>query len=94
MNIEQILLKPVITEKSTLMASNDNKYVFKIGMKANKQLVAAAIKQIYNVEPKSVNIVNIRRKTKRTRYGVGMKPAWKKAIITLKSGEKIDLYNN
>ena len=91
MNLNQVLIKPVITEKATII-SEQNKYVFEVAQKANKDLVFKAIKSIYNVEPVKVNIVNVRGKERRLRLGTGYTSAWKKAIVTLKDGDKIELF--
>ena len=91
MNLNQVLIKPVITEKATII-SEQNKYVFEVAQKANKDLVFKAIKSIFNVEPVKVNIVNVRGKERRLRLGTGYTAAWKKAIVTLKDGDKIELF--
>ena len=91
MNVNEVLIKPVITEKATII-SEQNKYVFKIAQKANKNQVIEAVKAIYNVEPTKVNIINVRGKERRLRLGTGFTSAWKKAIVTLKDGDKIDLF--
>jgi len=91
MNVNQVLIKPVITEKATII-SEQNKYVFEVAQKANKDMIFKAIKAIYNVEPVKVNIVNVRGKERRLRLGTGYTAAWKKAIVTLKDGDKIELF--
>jgi len=91
MNVNQVLLKPVITEKATII-SEQNKYVFKVATKANKDQIKEAIKAIYKVEPVKVNIVVVRGKERRLRLGTGFTNSWKKAIVTLKDGDKIDLF--
>jgi large subunit ribosomal protein L23 len=91
MNVNQVLVKPVITEKATII-SEQNKYVFEVAQRANKDQISQAIKAIYNVVPLKVNIVNVRGKERRLRLGTGYTSAWKKAIVTLKDGDKIDLF--
>ena len=91
MNVNQVLVKPVITEKATII-SEQNKYVFEVAQRANKDQISQAIKAIYNVVPLKVNIVNVRGKERRLRLGTGFTSAWKKAIVTLKDGDKIDLF--
>ena len=90
MNPNDIIIRPVISEKSTLMME-DNKYVFKVATNANKHTVKMAIKEIFGVVPENVNIINVRGKNRRLRYRVGKKAAWKKAIVTLKAGDKIQI---
>jgi large subunit ribosomal protein L23 len=82
-----ILLSPLITEKLTA----EGKYGFKVDSGANKIEIARAIEKVYGVRPQSVNIVNMLGK--KIGYGKvqGVKSDWKKAIVTLKKGDKIDI---
>ncbi len=91
MDYNDVIIKPVLSEKSTDLAVQ-NKYVFQVSMRANKHLIKKAIKEIFNVMPEKVNIIRMRGKRKRVRYQYGITPAWKKAIITLREGEKIELF--
>jgi large subunit ribosomal protein L23 len=86
----RILLRPIITEKATALESL-NKYVFEVSRNANKVEIKKAIKELYNVEPIKVSIINIKPKPVRYGKAVGTTKGFKKAIITLKKGEKIDL---
>ena len=87
----RILLKPVISEKATADASI-GKYVFEISARANKVEVKKAVQETYNVTPVSVNIIN--QRGKRVRFGrhFGVTKSYKKAIVTLKKGDSIKLY--
>jgi len=87
----RVLIKPLITEKASDLGPL-NKYIFAINPKMNKIEVKKAIRTIYNVEPVKVNISNFSGKN--VRYGriQGKTKSWKKAIITLKSGDKIEVY--
>ena len=90
-NYRDIIKAPVITEKSSNIASNDRKYVFKVDAKANKSQIKDAIEKIFKVKVESVNTVNVHPKKKRVgRYSV-MTNKYKKAIVTLVNGNKIDL---
>ncbi|MBN2158813.1 MAG: 50S ribosomal protein L23 [Spirochaetes bacterium] len=91
MNPNDIILKPVISEKTTDL-TGINKYVFRVAMKANKLLIASAIKELFGVKPEKINIMTVRGKNRRLRYRTGKRSAWKKAIVTLKPGEKIELF--
>lgn len=91
MNANDIILKPVISEKSTELMGI-NKYVFRVSMKANKLMVYRAVKELFGVQPEKVNVLTVRGKNRRLRYRTGKKSAWKKAIVTLKPGEKIELF--
>jgi large subunit ribosomal protein L23 len=91
MNINDVLKKPVVTEKSTLM-QQDNKYVFKIDKRATKITVKEAISKMFKVVPSEVNIINVAKKKKGVKFRNGVTPSWKKAIVTLKDGDKLDLF--
>ena len=90
MNIHDVLVRPMITEKSTLM-SEIGKYAFQVAPGANKVMVKEAVQKSFNVKVEDVNITMLRGKRKR--YGTRVKkmPDIKKAIVTLKSGEKIQV---
>ncbi|CCY45000.1 50S ribosomal protein L23 [Clostridium sp. CAG:1193] len=90
-NYRDIIKAPVITEKSTAIASDEKSYVFKVDPKANKTQIKQAIEKIFNVKVKSVNTVNVHPKKKRVGRYSGMTNKYKKAIVTLADGNKIDL---
>ena len=90
-NYRDIIKAPVITEKSSNIASNDRKYVFKVDAKANKSQIKDAIEKIFKVKVESVNTVNVHPKKKRVGRFSGMTNKYKKAIVTLVNGNKIDL---
>jgi len=79
-----------VTEKATDL-SGLRKYVFIVDRKANKSEVKKAIESIYGVKVEGVNIINIKGKAKRLGRSLGRTSAFKKAIVTLKEGEKIDV---
>ena len=84
------IISPVITEKSTNL-SEQNKIVFKINRNANKKNVKKSIEKIFKVNVIKVNIINKKTKTKLTRGRKVKVTGYKKAIITLKKGQNIDL---
>jgi len=86
-----IIKVPVITEKSANIASNEKTYVFKVDSKANKTQIKQAIEKIFNVKVENVNTVNVHPKKKRVGRHSGMTNKYKKAIVTLAIGNKIDL---
>ena len=90
-NYRDIIKAPIITEKSTAIASKEGTYVFKVDAKANKSQIKDAIEKIFNVKVESVNTVNVHPKKKRVGRYSGMSNKYKKAIVTLVSGNKIDL---
>jgi len=93
MNINDIIIKPVLSEKTTDLAQV-NKYVFKVSKKANKNIIKKAIKEIFNVTPLKINVTKVRGKRKRVRFQYGYTSSWKKAIVTLGQNEKIELFEN
>jgi large subunit ribosomal protein L23 len=93
-----ILKKPVITEKYTKQGEDLNKYAFIVDKKANKLEIKAAIEEMYDVEVESVNtmIFTGKNKVRMTKTGIqkGRTASYKKAVVTLKKGDKIDFYSN
>jgi large subunit ribosomal protein L23 len=79
-----------ITEKATLL-NEKGKYVFDVDTKATKLEIRAAVEKLFKKSVTAVRVMNVKGKWKRTRMGVGRKRSWKKAIVTLKEGEKIEL---
>ncbi|MDX9703331.1 MAG: 50S ribosomal protein L23 [Candidatus Auribacterota bacterium] len=88
--LTQILIEPVISERTTYL-NEINKYVFVVQKNANKIEVKHAVEKLFNVKVDKVNIVNVQGKRKRRRFKIGKRPDWKKAIITLQEGQKIEL---
>jgi len=80
-----------LTEKSSLLSEKQNKYVFRVSPRANKIEIKNAIERLFQKKVVDVNTCNYAGKEKRVRGPVGRRPKWKKAIVTLKEGEKIDL---
>jgi large subunit ribosomal protein L23 len=87
----EIIRTASLTEKSTLMSENQHKYVFRVSPRANKIQIKNAIERMFQKKVVNVNTCNYAGKEKRVRGPVGRRPRWKKAIVTLKEGEKIDL---
>ena len=88
-----IIIRPIITEKSMRQNSEDNKITFEVAKDANKTAVAQAIQEIYNIKPEKVNIVNVRPKTKRMGRYVGKTNAVRKAVVKLPEGQDITLFD-
>ena len=86
----QIILKPIITEKATKL-SEFNKVVFEVARKCNKSEIKGAVEKLFSVKVKSVNIINIKGKTKRFKGVLGKRNDIKKAVITLEEGNTIDI---
>ena len=82
----------ILTEKATLLSEKLNKYVFRVSPAANKLQIKRAIEVIFKKKVLDVNTANYAGKKKRERKAdFGRRPHWKKAIVTLKAGDKIDL---
>ncbi len=90
-NAYKALIRPLVTEKASVMNSL-NKYFFEVAKNANKIEVAKAIQEIYGVKPVSVNIIRMQGKKVGQGRTRGKRKDWKKAIITLKKGESIKVY--
>ena len=86
-----IILAPVITEKSSRIAETGNRIVFKVRKDANKTQIKQAIEKIYDVKVEKVNTINVKPKKKRVGRYTGTTSAYKKAIITLAEGSNIEL---
>ncbi len=91
MNAHQIILRPLITEKNTnLMAYN--KYSFEVDRNANKIQIKRAIEEIFKVSVTKVHTMNMRGKMRRRGMRFGYTADWKKAIVTLAEGDRIELF--
>ena len=90
MEIYRVLVKPLITEKGTLL-QEQGKYVFHISPKANKILVKQAVEQAFGVKVMDVNICWVRGRQKRYGPRISLTPDTKKAIVTLRAGDRIQL---
>lgn len=85
-----VLVSPLRTEKGTAMLPF-NKYVFWVDKGANKIDIKRAVQELYKVKVRKVNTLTSRGKKKRVRFAEGKTPDWKKAIVTLRAGDKIDI---
>ena len=87
----QILLAPVVTEKSYELIDN-RKYSFRVHQDAHKTQVRQAVEELFDVKVERVNILKVQPKPKRRGVTKGMKPGWKKAVVQLKAGDKIEIF--
>lgn len=94
MNIYKTILKPIVTEKTSVLQA-DRKYTFAVSPRADKLDVKKAIEEIYKVNVVKIAIVNTSEKTRmgKTRKPVVKKKSYKKAIITIKNGQTLDYHN-
>jgi large subunit ribosomal protein L23 len=92
MNEYDIVLRPIITEKSSLIKDAANQYVFEVQRDANKIEIRKAVEKLFKVKVVSVHISNIEGKKKRVGRFVGKRPDWKKAIVKLNPKDKITIF--
>jgi large subunit ribosomal protein L23 len=86
----QVLLAPVVSEKSTFIADKANQYVFRVASSATKPEIKAAVELMFKTQVKSVSIANVRGKEKRFGRFMGRRNNWKKAYVALQPGQEIN----
>ena len=86
----QVLLAPVVSEKSTFVADKANQYVFRVVSDATKPEIKAAVELMFKTQVKSVSVVNVRGKQKRSGRFMGRRNNWKKAYVALQAGQEIN----
>ena len=91
-DLTRVIVRPVVTEKTTDMGESD-KYTFEVAPDANKNEVKQAVEKFFGVKALDVRTMNIQGKPKRLGRYMGRRKDWKKAIVTLQSGDKIDLFD-
>src|SRR5918911_3140515 len=88
------IIRPVVSEKSTILG-DQGKYVFEVAPHANKIQIKQAVEEAFaskKVHVAAVNILRVVGKTRRRGRSIGMTRSWKKAVVTLKSGQRLDLF--
>lgn len=90
MNLFQVIRRPIITEKSTGLRELSNQYVFEVALQANKQQISSAIENLFKVHVTAVRVLRVRGKLRRYGRNRGKSSNWKKAIVTLNQGEKLE----
>ena len=88
----QIIRRPLVTEKSTQQKEKNNQYAFEVDPKANKIEIQSAVERLFKVKVSQVRTCNVLGKVKRLGRKYGKRADWKKAIITLKEGDRIDFF--
>ncbi|RJQ48439.1 MAG: 50S ribosomal protein L23 [Nitrospiraceae bacterium] len=89
-NVYDVLVGPLLTEKGTIMKEKDNKILFKVARDANKIEIKKAVEEVFKVKVDRVTTMNCKGKKKRMGKYEGKRSDWKKAIVALKEGEKLD----
>lgn len=92
MNLTDILKRPLITEKATLLRDLTNAVSFAVDARANKRQIQEAVEKLFKVKVVEVKTMNVPGKVKRRGRTVGRRPGWKKAVVTLKQGDKIEFF--
>jgi len=87
-----VIIKPLVTEKSTHLQESRNVYAFQVSSKANKAQIRQAVESIYNVRVLSVRTMNRKGKPRRSRFKMAHTSDWKRAIVTLDENSRIELY--
>ncbi|AFV12757.1 50S ribosomal protein L23 [Thermacetogenium phaeum DSM 12270] len=87
-----VLIRPLVTEKAVNLAQEQNKYTFYVDKRANKIEIKKAVEDLFKVKVLSVNTINVKGKKKRVGRYEGRTPERKKAIVTLRPGDKIDIF--
>lgn len=88
----EIIKRPVVTEKTTIQKETDNQVTFEVSRRANRVEIKKAVESIFNVHVAAVNTAQMKGKVKRRGRIVGKRRDWKKAIVTLMPGERIDFF--
>ncbi len=91
MNAREVLIAPVVSEKSYSLIE-DNKYSFRVHEKAHKTQIRQAVEELFDVKVEAVNIVKVPSKPKRRGFSQGKKPGWKKAVVRLRAGDRIEIF--
>lgn len=92
MEITNVIIKPLVTEKSTHQQTTRNAYAFQVNKDANKYQIKAAVEKLYNVKVTDVRTMNRKGKPRRAKYKVTHTGEWKRAIVVLDENSKIELF--
>ncbi len=87
-----VIRRPILSEKSSMDAEKFNRVAFEVSPLATKPQIREAVEKFFKVKVQSVNTIVLPGKTYRTRASEGKTPSWKKAVVTLKQGEKIEFF--
>jgi len=91
MHLYEILRRPLVTEKNTILQAQ-NKYVFEVAKEATKPQIKQAVEKAFKVRVTEVNVTNVSGKMRRVGRRIVHTPPWKKAIVTLRPGDKIEFF--
>ncbi|MDY4041735.1 MAG: 50S ribosomal protein L23 [Collinsella sp.] len=91
MDAHNVIIRPVVSERSYALME-ENKYTFEVAKDANKFQIKDAVEELFNVKVTRVNTLSVKPKTKRVRYVAGKTRSWKKAIVTVREGDSIEIF--
>lgn len=92
MHVYEVLRRPIVTEKTSMQADELNQYTFEVDRRANKVQVREAVEAAFDVTVLAVNIMNVPGKARRYGRHVSRTSSWKKAVVTLALGERIEFF--
>jgi large subunit ribosomal protein L23 len=88
----ELIVRPIITEKSSLLKDDRNQYVFEVARTANKIEIAKAVEQLFKVKVLSVHVMNVEGKKRRLGKSHGKRPDWRKAVVKVDPKNKISFF--
>jgi len=91
MTVHEVIVRPIVTEKNTML-NEVGKYCFEVAPHSNKIEIKRAVEEIFKVHVTTVNVLKVPGKMRRMGRTSGMTRSWKKAIVTLAAGERIELF--
>ena len=89
---QEIIIRPLITERAAILTEEENKVVFEVATDANKNDIRRAVEELFDVTVVAVRTMNVKGKLKRMGRFEGRRPKWKKAIVTLSAGDTLDFF--
>ena len=92
MNQYDVIVRPIVTEKSSLLKDGGNQYVFEVARTANKIEIAKAVERLFKVKVMSVRVMNMEGKKRRLGKSSGKRPDWRKAIVKVNPKDKISFF--
>ncbi|OGR80992.1 MAG: 50S ribosomal protein L23 [Elusimicrobia bacterium GWC2_64_44] len=91
MNFTEVLIAPILSEKSVILKDTENRYTFRVNPKSNKTEIKKAIETLFKVKVTAVRTANLPGKLHKVGRHEGYRSDWKKAVVTVKAGQKIDM---
>jgi large subunit ribosomal protein L23 len=91
-DLYQVIKKPLITEKANILKEKENKIAFVVDRGANKAEIKEAVERLLKVKVRKIHVSNMKGKPRRLGRTIGKRPDWKKAVVTLRPGDRIDFF--